>query len=325
LAERPRRFRWPLLAAAVVVTVVFSWVAVRSVRFGDVAEALRSNEWIWIVPATALLAVSVVMRGVRWWLLFAPGGRPPLTEVLRATVIGLCFNNLLPLRAGEAARLLALRRRTPASGGEILGTIATERLYDVGALLLMLFVLLPVLPEVTWARAAAWLALALAVGIVAIAVGIAHWGERGVRLIVCVWPLRWLPVESGRLEQSAVNLLRGLAGLRPGRLALEAFVLTAASWIVIGLSFWLLTPGFDLGLGPEAGVFVVIAVGLALVLPSGPAGLGVFEAGVVVALSAYDIDPSVALSYALVAHAVHFVPYVAAGLVLLPAYRSARR
>lgn len=313
MPSRPApKLRWPLLAAAVVVTGVFSWLAVRSVRLDDVGAALRANEWWWIAPSTAVLAVSVVLRAARWRLLFAPGHRPPLREVVRATVIGLCFNSLLPLRAGEATRLVALRRRTNVGGSEILGTIATERLYDVASLLVLLFCLLPVLPEVAWARTAAWLALGLAVSVVGGALILARWGERWVGLI-----------RRERWRQSAATLLRGLAGLRHGRVVLEAFALTLAAWAVVGVSFWVLMPGFDLGLGPAAGVLVIIAVGLALVLPSGPAGVGVFEAAVVVALSAYDVDASTALSYALVAHAVNFAPYVVAGLAVLPGYRRA--
>lgn len=319
-SEPARGTRRVLAALALVVTGLFTWLAIRSANVDEVAAALQDNEWAWIVPAVLVLAVAVVVRGARWWTLFVPDGRPPLPEVVRATVVGLFFNSILPLRAGEAARVVALRRRTTVSGSEILGTVATERLYDVGALLVLLFALLPVLPDVSWAATAAWFALALALG-VAVAVGfLARYGERGLRVLL--WPLRWLPaVTAERWERSTTNLLRGFAGLRWGRLAVEAFLLTVLSWLVVGVSFWILMLGFDLDLAPWAGVLVIIAVGLALVLPSGPAGVGVFEAAVVIALAAYGVDASTALSYALVAHVVNFLPYVVAGLVLLPGYR----
>ena len=47
--------------------------------------------------------------------------------------------------------------------------------------------------------------------------------------------------------------------------------------------------------------------------------LGVFEGAEVVALVAFDVDASVALSHAFVLHAVNFVPYLAGGLLVLPA------
>ena len=34
--------------------------------------------------------------------------RPPLREVTRALLVGYFFNNILPMRAGEAARVISL-------------------------------------------------------------------------------------------------------------------------------------------------------------------------------------------------------------------------
>lgn len=120
-----------------------------------------------------------------------------------------------------------------------------------------------------------------------------------------------------RIEGGAVNLAHGLAGLRRPRLALAAAFWTVLSWILVGLSSWLLLVGFHLGLSPVAGLFVVIAINLALILPSSPAAVGVFEWATLIALGAYGISESSALSYALVLHAINFVPYVAVGLPLL--------
>jgi uncharacterized membrane protein YbhN (UPF0104 family) len=42
--------------------------------------------------------VSTVARAARWRVLFEPGRRPPLWETTKATLIGLFFNSILPLR-----------------------------------------------------------------------------------------------------------------------------------------------------------------------------------------------------------------------------------
>ncbi len=93
--------------------------------------------------------------------------------------------------------------------------------------------------------------------------------------------------------------------------------LTIASWAALGVSFWILTLAFDLGLPLVAGMLVVVAINLSLVLPSSPAALGVFEAATVVALRAFDVPQAEALSYALVLHLLNFAPFIVIGLVLL--------
>jgi uncharacterized membrane protein YbhN (UPF0104 family) len=54
-----------------------------------------------------------------------------------------------------------------------------------------------------------------------------------------------------------------------------------------------------------------------MILPSPPAAVGVFEGAALIALNAYGVPHSVALSYALVLHAVNFVPFILAGVWLL--------
>jgi uncharacterized membrane protein YbhN (UPF0104 family) len=199
--------------------------------------------------------------------------------------------------------------------------------FDVLALVLILLVSLPFLPEVTWLRTAVWLALALGVGL-ALAVGVLlKFGDQALRVLF--WPLRWLPFLSVERRESAPrNLGRGLAALRSVEVAGAGAILTLVSWLALAASAWVLMPAFDLDLGFEAGALVIVAVGLAMIVPAPPAALGVFEGAVVVALVAFDVDASIALSYALVLHAVNVVPYLAAGLLILPGewarYRAER-
>ena len=82
---------------------------------------------------------------------------------------------------------------------------------------------------------------------------------------------------------------------------------------------------FELGLSPVAGVLVAIAVNLGMILPSSPAAVGVFEAAVLVALSAYGVPKEEALGYALVAHLLNFVPFIIAGLIVLHAHATSSR
>src|SRR5439155_1217410 len=85
----------------------------------------------------------------------------PYGPVLSATVLGQFFNNVLPARAGEVARVIALHQSAGTSRAEAIVTVVVERLYDVLALLVMLFVLLPWLPRVAWVHTAALVAIGL--------------------------------------------------------------------------------------------------------------------------------------------------------------------
>jgi glycosyltransferase 2 family protein len=315
--------RAALLAAAVVVTVVFGYFAVKDVKPQQVADALREANLWWLLPALLLMAVSLFLRALRWRYLFAPETRPPLTPVTASMLVGLALNNLLPLRAGEAARIVALNRATQTSRAEILSTVALERALDVLCLLLLLFVALPFLPEVSWVGAAAVLALVVALGLAVVMVVLALFGERPVRAVLR--PLaRFRFLHPERLEHVADNLVHGLAGIRRRRLAFGGVAWTTLSWVLLSVSFWLVTLCFDLDLPVVSGLLVLTAVGLSLVLPAGPASVGVFEAAVIVALGAYDVPRADALTYAIVLHALNFFPYLVAGAVAVKYTRPRR-
>ena len=303
---------------------LFTYLAVRNVRFADVWAGLTASNYWWLVPALGWLAAAVLLRAVRWRYLFAAETRPPIGPVLRASIICQFFNNVLPARAGEAARVVALNQASGASRAETAATVVAERAFDVLGLLVLLFVLLPWLPKVTWVHAAAILAAGLSAGLVLAAGMLVLFGDRPFRAVLR--PLSRLPfVDVERTERAATSFHRGSASLHRLRLAVLAFALTVVSWVLFGLSSWMLMVGFDLHLSPLAGLLVIVAVGLSSILPASPAGVGVFEAATLVALNAYDVPKADALSFALVLHAVNFFPYIAAGAVVLHQHAASLR
>lgn len=324
VGTRSRVSRWALTWGGLAVSALFSYLAVRNTHFDDVWDGLRTSNYWWLVPAFVTLALGLYLKAVRWRFMFSRETRPAAGPLTKALLVGYFFNAILPARAGEAARVLVLNQRAGTSRAEAGTTVVVERAYDVLSLLILLFVLVPWLPRVTWLHAAVLLALVL-VGGLAIAVAVlALFGLRPVHFVLR--PLLRLPfVTSETLDHVGESLGRGLAGLRHPRLMLGALFWTTAAWIAIAVSTWFVMKGFHLGLSLVAAILVVIATNLAQILPSSPSALGVFEAATVVALGAYGTADSDALSYALVLHALSTVPFIVVGLFLLRGALSVRR
>lgn len=278
-------------------------------------------DYIWVLPSMAALGLAVLIRAQRWRLLFSPATRPPTGPATRALLVGYLLNNILPARAGDAVRAFFLHAEARTSRAEALGTIVTERVYDVVALLAMLFAAAPFLPEVTWLTRAVYFAVALSVVLVAAALVLARYGTRPAGFLLR--PFGRLPgVTAEDVDHAASNLTAGLDGLHRPKLAATALATTSLSWAVVAVANWFLLLGFDLDVGLGAGFLVFVTTGLATMLPSLPAGIGVFEAATVLALGAYGIDDSRALSYAVVLHGLNFFPYFLFTYLLIP--RQAR-
>jgi glycosyltransferase 2 family protein len=317
-----RRAKYLSAALAAAFTVVFGYLAVRDVELDELGRSLRESNYWFLLPAFGLLALAFFLRIVRWRCLFSPRTRPGMLPATEALIIGQFLNSVLPFRAGDAARIVVLRPLGGPGRVETAGTVVIERVFDVLALLLLLFVLLPVVPEVTWLRAAGVLVIVLLLALAVAVVVLRVYGERAVGFFLR--PLARLPfLSEARVEAAIQNMTAGVIALRSGRIGLVAFFWTLVSWLVLGASFWCLMLGFDFGLSPVAGLLVVIATGLSHLLPSAPAAVGVFEAAAVVALGAYGIPQTQALSYALVVHALNVIPFLLAGLLVVNLRRGA--
>ena len=317
--------RIPLMRAAVwvglLISAAFAYLAVRDAHLDEVWSSLTGSDYQWVVPALGVMTAAFFLRALRWHVLFAPSRRPPFRLTASALYVGYLFNNILPARAGDAASVLALNRRARTPVAEATGTLVVERAFDLLSLLLLLFVALPWLPDLSWVRAAGFLAGALLLTIAIVVMALAAFGERP--FVFAGRHLARLRLFSGLgLGDAPAQLFQGLHGLRRLSTGLLAFLLTALSWLVLAVGFWLVTIAFDLGLSLLAGLLVVIAVGLGMVLPSSPAALGVFEGATVLALSAYGIPDSQAVSYALVLHALNALPFLVLAPLLLRPYRG---
>jgi uncharacterized protein (TIRG00374 family) len=300
----------------VAVTLVFAYIAFSGINLSLAWRALRTSDYWWIAAALIAFGLGDLTRALRWRSLFARGRRPPPGTVANAMMVGYLYNNILPARAGEAARIVVLTQRSDTAPVEIVGTVVLERLYDVLGILVLFFAAEPWLPHVSWFRAAALAAIVLAVMIAAAAIILAIYGDRPLRLLLR--PLARFSLFSGeRLEHTVQELVHGLSGLRHPALALEAFAWTIVSWLLTSACAYFVTVAFHLHLPFAAGILVAVAIGAGMILPSSPAAVGVFEGATLIALNAYSIPHSSGLSCALVLHLVNFVPFVAVGALLL--------
>ena len=309
----PRRLVQGLLGLA--VSLVCGWLALRRVNLHDVADALRGARYVWLLPALAALAAGVLMRTERWRLLFTPEGRPSLGVTFWAYATGLFLNNVLPARAGEVARVLALNRETGIPRTQGLVTVVVERVFDLASLAILLLALVGFVPHTATvvnllvASGVILVLTALLVGVLAIA----RLRPHVARLI------HRLPVVGGARGDRTINSLgRGLSTLRRRDLAAPVLAWSLASWLALGLSNWLVLQAFPGIHAPwHAAVLALVTTNLAQVLPSSAGAIGVFEVAAKAALTAYGASDALALSYGLVLHAVNLVPYLVLGAFAL--------
>jgi glycosyltransferase 2 family protein len=322
-ASGQRHTKLAVRIATVLVTVGFTYLAIHGIDLKRAWKGLQDSDLWWLIPALLAFAGGNVARAMRWRSLFATGRRPPFATTLNAMLIGYLYNNILPARAGEAARVVVLTQRSDAPPVEITATVLLERIYDVGGILIVFLAAQPWLPSVSWFGAATIAAAVLAVCIAVAVTVLVVYGDRPLRVLLR--PVhRFAPVTEERVERTVAELTKGLSGLHDWRVAGEALVWTLAAWLMSSLCAYFVALGFHLHIGFAAGILVMVAIGFGMILPAAPAAVGVFEGATLIALEAYGLGRSIGLPYALVLHLVNFLPFVVVGAGLLQ-YNSRHR
>src|SRR5450631_1420604 len=312
------------LGLAALLLVLFF----RTLDFAAVGRAIAAAHVGWLLLATACgLVATPLFRSWRWGFLLRKAGRPSFWDLNSATSIGFAASTLLPARAGEIVRPVALAKTAGLPVAPCLASIALERLIDlVTCVSLFVVYALGWAPKMTGDAAGRFLLLrrsAIVVGAgtligLAILAFLAAKPERTDRFVKPL--LRPLPPRiGGRLEAILLSFLDGLGSLGSARnvavVAASSFVL----WILISVQIHATLRAFDLVFPFPVAFFVLTWAILGLFIPT-PGGVGGYHTAVAYALTGfYGVSRDTAGAFALVSHALSFVPITLVGLVFLVA------
>ena len=305
--------RWIILAASLIVSGVFLWLALRGVPFAEVIDGIRQANLLWVVVSMIGILGAQGSRAVRWRVLL--NHRVPLLRAFHILNLTMLLNQL-PLRAGEVARsLLATRSGVPVVTAAT--SIVVERLIDVVVVVVMLALALARLPSAPRALADAATLFGIAAVIAFFAlIAFARYPQLAHRLLL------WLEARLPALKR--LNLVRRidevLDGLRPltdpGR-ALQTLFWTATGWFFSLATFYALeralgVTGVDLVMGAVIGVSLAA---FSIAIPVSVAAIGPFESAVRVAGDAVSMSPVTATTLGFLFHGVTVLSYAVIGTI----------
>ncbi|MDX6568556.1 MAG: glycosyltransferase 2 family protein [Gaiellales bacterium] len=296
------------------ISIGAGYFSLRHVSLNAVWKALREAHYWYIAPALATMSVGVVLRVQRWRAMFPRDERPGFSATFWALVLGLFANNVLPARLGEVARMAALARETGLRRTQVLTTIAVERVFDLAALGLIAAVTLPLAPSGSLRRNLTIATVVIFAAFVTLLAGLTSARVRalGARTI------RRIPVLGGARGERTIGSLRaGIDSLRDRRTLAIVMGWSLASWIALSVSNYFVLSMFNTGAPWHAAVISMLATNLAMVVPSSAASIGVFEVAARASLTLYGVPAALALSFALVLHAVNVIPTLPLGGVAL--------
>lgn len=267
-----------------------------------------------------VLALNLPLRAWRWHLIFPPVSRPRFWSCLTVLGIGNMANFLLPGRAGDVSRC-ALIGPTGSlhEGSRALATLAVEKILDGLALIALLLVesrssALP--PWVFRIVSAATIIFLFALVVLLFARYRSHvladFGRALSRLLR-------IPALGARVDGVMASFGEGVAAVASPAQMLALIALTAAIWFTEILLVLGLAHALHLVITLGASALGTAVLGLGLMIPAAPGGLGTYELFGTEVFKVTGLAASDALTLTAVIHAWVFLTNLGLGLVLLAA------
>ncbi len=317
-ARRRHTARRVGLGAAALVGALMTYLAAQQIGVDNVVHSVVRSDFAWVLVATALMMTSLFFRAGAWYQT-ARSALP--SAVLRrrdftsATMIGVLMSATLPARLGEPARAMIMARRigrVRESFPVLLGTLVSQTFLNIGALVLLGFVI--VSSTDLFSRSSEHLFLV-------------SFAPAALLVAVLIAPAVVRRSGSGRIARIAtmardalVKVRQGLAVFRDPRRGPLAAASQLLAWAIQVSACYALAVamGLDPRMGISGAAAVLFAVNVTAIVPATPSNIGIFQLAVISVLTTgYGVSAADALAYGVILQAVEIATAVALGLPAL--------
>jgi hypothetical protein len=320
------------LLIGIIIVVLSSYYAFKNVSIEELSNAFRAVQYVYLLPAILLVALTFLFRAIRWRYLISSVKEVKTINLFSPMMVGF-MGNILPARAGELIRAYLLGKKENVSFSASFATIFVERLMDMSLFLLLLVGVLFFSAD-TFSQGNVesnhrlmgymikfgWISFIGSVFIFSFSVLLQYknkWAMKVVELCTKPLPHKW--------REKIINMVHsfteGLKILRNIRGFVASLLLSCLVWASMILTYYPL----HLAFGIESKLPVItsililcLTIGIFISLFPTPGFLGAFQAACVVALhEIFGISKAVAASYGIVAWLVAMGFTIVVGLIFV--------
>lgn len=297
----------------------FVWLIASQIELTRLISVFSNTNTAWVVAALGAFCIGYACRIARWRKMLAQDN-PEISWVLCAGPLLASFavNNVLPFRSGDVMRAFAFNRYLGTSSGIVLASLFVERLLDLLMVLLVLGSALTLfsLDFEHFAGLGSVMLVSLSLLIILVLLfpklftPLAHIFSRLV--------IKLAPSFGNKLAAEINKGLDTLAHLAKKGTMLQLILWSVVVWLAEGMVFWSIAMALPDIKNPLAGWLALPVGTLATLIPSTPGYVGTFDYFTIKAMSVLGNPPVISTAYALLVHALLWLPpTLTGGLYLL--------
>ena len=313
-----RRFRVQSAIVGLLIGLGCIAILFRQVDLKQSWNALgRLNGPFLLFPLAAFL-LNLPLRSWRWQMIFPSSSRPSFGACLTVLGIGNMANFLLPGRAGDLARcVLVGRAGSLTESSRTLATLAVEKVLDGLALVAMVLFAVWALHPPRWVIDLLRVAALIFGGGLILLVALRYRTRVLIDFVRRVFRVVHLSALEEKFDGLLTSFSEGLSAVDSAGQMLTLLLMTAAVWTTEVASIWGLAMALGLAVSFKSAMVASAVLGLGLMIPAAPGGLGTYELFGTEAFKLAGIAASSALALTVVIHAWVFLANIFLGVCLL--------
>ena len=307
--------RWAISAAILFFLILFA----RTIDWHAAGSSMRHASLPLLAAAIGVNMLSVLIKGVRWWLFLRPIGIRSLWLAIRATVAGAGLNNVLVASGGDAARVVFVSRVSGVPSSTVLASMALEKLFDpIGFVILLVFGVLAfqLPPQFERWKVPAEVLLAVIV----------------LLLVFFVYATRHIKPEHVPERRARPRTVWGRVrayfhsfGQTAGRLAtgprfLAATILSLGAWACQLWTFELAADAAHVSIPLAGSLACLLGINVGLIIRATPGNVGFFQFVYALMAEQFGVLRNDAIAVSLLIQTLQILPLTLLGVALAPEF-----
>lgn len=283
------------------------YLVYKELNMDDIKRYVHEAHWQYILLPILFCLLSSWVRALRWNMLIEPMGKTPaMKNTFCAVIIGYFINHIFP-RAGEVARCGVLTKYEGISFSELVGTVVTERVFDLIITLLIVAATMfleidmfkGILQEVNLLDKMEGLLTSPILWCIVVALSLLAYLLRN--------RIKKLPFYE-KIKGFAKGLWNGLKSSTKIKnkplFVFYSILIFVMYYLMLYCSFWVFD--FTKDLSPEAGLVTYVFGALGMIVPV-QGGIGPYEFMTITALKLYNITETQGGTFAALSHLVEIL------------------
>lgn len=305
------------LLISIFISVFFLYLALRNVDFTKIWEIIKNVNYYYIIILTIVMFISHGIRAVRWKYLIKPLKEVKVWTLFKIIMIAFMSNNILPFRMAEFVRAYVLGQKENISKTSSFATIVLERFFDLMGILIISGIFFIFAPVSDYLKSAGFVLMILGICFIGFVIFLKYKHEL-IHKIINKLLVKFAKKHADKASEFIDNFIAGLEAFSNIGQVFIILFLSLGVWLFNLLGFYYTSLMFELNIPFWKNFFPFLTTIIGVMIPSAPGFVGTFHEACRYGLEKAGVsDNNIAVSYAILIHAIQYIEITVVGVYYL--------